>query len=252
MSLDSSLKKEKIVAIISGGLDSTVMLWFLHLQGYHISEALTFNYGQRHKKEIFYSKKIISSFMKEFDSLRHNIIDLSSIGKEISMGSITGNEKVPQDMYDNENQRITIVPNRNMIFLSIAAGRAITIGANLIGYAAHASDYSVYPDCRPEFIEQLDKAIYLGNLWNPVNIIAPFKNMTKTEIVKLGLELNVPLELTWSCYEGKKNPCLKCGTCLERTEAFLLNQVEDPAVKDWDKAINQYNQIKSKQEIDTN
>ncbi|MHA2253134.1 MAG: 7-cyano-7-deazaguanine synthase QueC [Candidatus Kariarchaeaceae archaeon] len=231
-----------IKQIISGGLDSTAMLWYLASEGYDILEAITFNYGQRHRIETQYATKIIDQFQETFTLVAHQIVDISSIGNLIAKGSLTGSNEVPHDMYDSENQRVTVVPNRNMIFISIATGRAVTLGANYVGYAAHASDYSVYPDCRPDFIEQLDKAIYLGNLWDPVNLIAPFQNKSKTDIVTLGLQLNVPFELTWSCYEGLARPCLKCGTCLERTEAFQNNNTRDPALseEEWKEAQEFY------------
>lgn len=242
------MKNKKVTAIISGGLDSSTMLWYLHSEGYEIAELLTFNYGQRHDNETENAKKIVNQFNKDNYSVNHKIVDISSIKELIAKGSITGDDSTPHDMYDSENQRVTVVPNRNMIFLSIAAGRAVTLGASFVGYAAHASDHAVYPDCRPEFIEALDKALYLGNLWDPVNLIAPFKDKTKAEIVKLAVELKVPLHLTWSCYEGGDEPCLNCGTCLERTEAFLQNNMPDPAISDelWIDAVKFYDNKKSK------
>ena len=234
-----SLMTKSIVVVISGGLDSSTMLWHLADQGYNIKEAISFSYCQRHSKELEFSKKIVAEFGKEYYEISHQIVDLSNIGKLIASGSLTGDTEVPHEIYDSENQKLTIVPNRNMIFLSIAAGRAITLKADHIGYAAHASDYSVYPDCRPEFIEKLNEALYQGNLWTPVSLVAPFQNITKEEVVKIGTALKLPYELTWSCYEGNQSPCLKCGTCVERTEAFLNNNLQDPALtnKQWDEAV---------------
>ncbi len=232
--------KKKIVVIVSGGLDSTTLLWYLQSRDHVVQEVLTFDYGQRHRKEIDHSKKVVQRFREVFDHhVGHVVVNLRSIRELIAKGALFGEDDVPHEMYDTETQRVTIVPNRNMIMISIAVGRAVTIGAQYVGYAAHASDYEVYPDCRPEFVEQLDKAIYLGNLWTPVHLIAPFVTRTKAELVKLGNELGVPFELTWSCYEGKERPCLSCGTCLERTEAFLKNDLVDPALssKEWDSAV---------------
>ena len=227
---------KSVIAVVSGGIDSTTLLWYLHHHDYQITETITFNYGQRHVKELESSIEVVKAFKKEFNvDLPHQVIDIGSIGKLLNSGALTGDEAVPHEMYDQKSQRVTIVPNRNMIFLSIAAGRAVALGARYVAYAAHASDYSVYPDCRPEFIEQMDKALYLGNLWTPINILAPFKDLTKVEVVQVGLKLSVPYEKTWSCYEGKENPCLRCGTCLERTEAFLKNESIDPSLdeKEW-------------------
>jgi len=236
----------KVLPIVSGGIDSTTMLWYLKDRGAIIKEVLTVDYGQKHRKEIEMAKKIVNRFNEEFGlSVNHLIIDMSFLQKLLK-SALTGDKEVPKEMYDAENQKVTVVPNRNMILISVAAGRAISIGAELVAYAAHASDYEVYPDCRPEFVEALDKALRLGNLWTPVGVIAPFVRYTKAEIVKLGLKLRVPYELTWSCYEGKERPCLECGTCLERTEAFLINKFKDPALTDeeWSLAVKLYEKHK--------
>lgn len=236
------MNQKSIVAILSGGLDSSAMLWYLQNSGFVIKEIITFNYGQRHSKEVQNAKLVVEEFIKSYYNVNHQIVDMTNIGKLISKGSLTGGEDVPHETYDAESQRITIVPNRNMIFLSIAAGRAISIDAKAIGYAAHSSDYSVYPDCRPEFIELMNKTLYQGNLWDPVELIAPFQHLSKIDVVKIGLDLNVPFHLTWSCYEGKNDPCLECGTCLERTEAFFKNNVQDPAINDekWADALGYF------------
>lgn len=233
---------ESVVAIVSGGLDSSTMLWHLEDKKIKIVEALSFDYGQRHRKELYHVKKIIEKFSKEFYEINHQTVNVSSINSLIAKGSITSTEEVPKEMYDTATQRKTIVPNRNMIFISISAGRAVTVGASHVAYAAHASDYEVYPDCRPEFIEAMDQALYLGNLWDPVRLYAPFQHNTKGDVVKRGLETHAPLELTWSCYEGKERPCLECGTCLERTESFLNNDIQDPALStdEWSHAIELY------------
>jgi 7-cyano-7-deazaguanine synthase len=133
-----------------------------------------------------------------------------------------------------------------MIFISIAAGYAVKIKAREVYYAAHKSDYSIYPDCRNEFVKAVDTAVYLANLWNPVEVKAPFIEMTKKDVVALGLKLDVPYHLTWSCYEGRQNPCLSCGTCLERTEAFLLNDSRDPLLngREWEEAVKIYYRMK--------
>ncbi|TDA27831.1 MAG: 7-cyano-7-deazaguanine synthase QueC [Archaeoglobi archaeon] len=230
----------KAVLIFSGGLDSSTLLYHLLSKGYEVS-AVTFIYGQKHSKEIEFAKKLVEK-AKEIGKLDHRIVDISSIHDLISFGAITGNEKVPEGFYTEESQKVTIVPNRNMILLSIAAGYAVKIGAKEVYYAAHRSDYSIYPDCRKEFVKALDTAIYLGNLWNPVELKAPFIDKTKAEIVELGLRLKVPYEFTWSCYRGEERPCLSCGTCIERTEAFLLNGVRDPLLseKEWNRAVENY------------
>jgi 7-cyano-7-deazaguanine synthase len=234
----------KAVMLLSGGIDSSTLLYYLLNRGYEV-HALTFFYGQRHSREMDSAEKIVRAASK-VGSVSHMIVDISTIHSLISTGALTGEEEVPKAFYSEEVQKRTIVPNRNMILLSIAAGYAVKIGAQEVHYAAHLSDYSIYPDCRKEFVKALDTAVYLANVWTPVEVKAPFVDMTKDKIVKLGLELGVPYELTWSCYEGGERPCLSCGTCLERTEAFLLNGVKDPLLSDdeWDRAVKIYNEMK--------
>ena len=233
---------KKGVLILSGGIDSSTLLFYLLNEGYRV-HALTFNYGQRHVKEIEYAVKI-AEYAKKFGEVEHKVIDITSIHELISTGALTGSSEVPKGFYTDESQKITIVPNRNMILLSIAVGYAVKIRAKEVFYAAHRSDYAIYPDCRKEFVKALDTAVYLANIWTPVEIKAPFIDMTKSEIVALGLKLGVPYHLTWSCYEGKERPCLSCGTCLERTEAFLMNNTKDPLLTDeeWREAVRIYNE----------
>ncbi len=229
------------VMILSGGLDSTTLLWKLCYEGEKVY-ALTFNYGQRHKKEIEHAKKVVKKALEEGFKVKHEIVDISSISPLISSGALTGDSEVPHGFYTDEKQKITVVPNRNMIMLSIAVGFAVKKGEKEVYYAAHKSDYAIYPDCRKEFVKALDSAIYLATIFTPVELRAPFVDMTKAEVVALGLKIGVPYELTWSCYEGGDRPCLKCGTCLERTEAFMLNNVKDPMLTDeeWKIAVDEY------------
>ncbi|MEM0351034.1 MAG: 7-cyano-7-deazaguanine synthase QueC [Archaeoglobaceae archaeon] len=226
----------KAVLIFSGGIDSSTLLYHLLSKGLSVY-ALTFLYGQRHAREVESAKKVAREASK-LGFVEHKIVDITSIHELISKGAITGSEEVPEGYYTEEKQRVTIVPNRNMIFLSIAAGYAVKIGAKEVYYAAHKSD-QIYPDCKKEFVKAMDAAIYLANIWEPVELKAPFVDMTKAEIVALGLKLGVPYEMTWSCYVGGERPCLKCGTCVERTEAFLLNNSRDPLLseEEWDKAV---------------
>ncbi len=232
------------VMILSGGLDSTTLLWYLCSEGKEV-HALTFNYGQRHSREIEHAKKVVKAARDRGFKVNHELVDISSISHLIASGALTGKEEVPHGFYTDEIQKITVVPNRNMIMLSIAAGYAVKIGEKEVYYAAHKSDYAIYPDCRKEFVKALDTAIYLATLFTPVELKAPFVDMTKAEVVGLGLKLEVPYELTWSCYEGGDRPCLKCGTCLERTEAFLVNGVKDPLLNDeeWERAVEEYRKL---------
>ena len=121
----------------------------------------------------------------------------------------------------------TVVPNRNMIMLSVAAGVAIARKADVVSYAAHAGDHAIYPDCRADFAEAVDKAIHLAD-WHEVGLARPFVSMTKAEIAKRGHEIGAPMSSTWSCYEGGEVHCGKCGTCVERQEAFAIAGANDP------------------------
>ncbi len=232
------------VLIMSGGVDSTTLLWYL-MERYDEIHVITYIYGQRHRKEVEHAKRIVEK-AKERAKINHVIADISCIHGLIAKGALTGEEEVPEGFYTDESQKITIVPNRNMILLAIAVGYAVKVDEREVYYAAHKSDYAIYPDCRKEFVKALDTAVYLATD-RSVEVKAPFLDMTKAEVVKLGLELRVPYELTWSCYKGEERPCLKCGTCLERTEAFLLNGVKDPALSDeeWRRAVEIYERIKS-------
>ncbi len=214
----------KAVLILSGGVDSTTMLYRMRDEGYEV-HAITFNYAQRHKKEIDCARRI-ANLLK----VRHQVIDLSCISGLLGNSALLGGKEMPKCHYTEEAARQTIVPNRNMIMLSIAAGYAEAHEIPEIFYAAHMNDSAIYPDCRAEFVEAMKPAIRLATAWHPVELQAPFVNMTKAEIVKIGLELNVPYELTWSCYKGEEKPCRSCPTCIEREEAFALNQVVDPLI----------------------
>jgi 7-cyano-7-deazaguanine synthase len=121
----------------------------------------------------------------------------------------------------------TVVPNRNMILLALAGGHALSLGFDTIAYAAHAGDHTIYPDCRPEFADSMNKALGLAD-WKDLNLHRPYVEMTKSDIVSLGDRLDAPLHLTWSCYAGGEIHCGKCGTCVERKEAFELANIADP------------------------
>lgn len=213
----------KGIVIISGGLDSTTLLYWVLKHGYE-PHALSFDYGQRHKKELDFARKTCGKL-----GVYHKIVDLGSI-QELLKGSALTSEsvEVPEEHYSHESQKITIVPNRNAIMLNIAIGYAVSIGADEVFYAAHYNDRTIYPDCRWEFVESIKISAKLANDNPRLKIVAPFVHKTKAEIVKIGSELGVPFEDTWSCYKGNEKACGVCGTCRERIEAFQLNKLRDP------------------------
>lgn len=215
----------KAVVVLSGGLDSTTALYKAMFLGYECY-TISFNYGQKHKKELEAAKKI-ADLMK----ITHKEVDITSITDLISNSALTSNIKVPEGHYASENMKITVVPNRNMIMYSIAIGYAVNIKANVVVIGVHAGDHFIYPDCRPEFIKTLSSLAYLGNegfCLPDFKIYAPFLNIKKQDIVSLGNQLKVPFQLTWSCYKGGNKHCGVCGTDNERKEAFRLAKVPDP------------------------
>jgi len=214
---------EKCVVLLSGGIDSTVLMYSL-VESYEIW-PLTIGYGQRHHKEVMAARNVCEA-RGDWLLKRWKYLDLSNL-RFVLPSALTGVGEVPKGEYDKEIMSQTVVPNRNMIFLAIASGCAEGLGAEHVAYAAHSNDTVVYPDCRPEFVRSVGETIKLGT-GEKVSLLEPFVYKTKADIVTLGRKLNVPLKLTWSCYEGKELHCGVCSTCLERKEAFKKARVEDP------------------------
>ena len=211
----------KAVLIFSGGMDSTTLLYDLIHEGYEVS-AITFDYRQKHHKEIRCAEKTCKKLQ-----VPHKIIDVSVLN-DLAPSSLTRAQwDVPEGNYAEETMKQTVVPNRNMVFLSLAASYAIGIGAKDLFYAAHAGDHAIYPDCRLAFVSAMTTALHLCD-WNDVTLHAPYLMISKGDIVKKGLALNVDYVDTWSCYKGEDLPCGKCGACTERREAFGLAGVADP------------------------
>lgn len=219
--------------LLSGGIDSSTLLYHLINRRYDCL-PLTIDYGQKHIKEASAAKDVC---VKLGISLNWKYLDLSNL-KHLIQSALHGVGEIPSGHYSSEAQKLTVSPNRNMIFLAIAAGYAQTVGAEYVGYAAHSNDRAVYPDCRPEFVKSVGETVGLGT-GGAVEVLVPFVDWTKTRIVDYGVGLGVPYQLTWSCYCGEERPCLCCGTCLERTEAFDLAGHKDPALTDeeWDRGL---------------
>lgn len=218
--------KNNAVVIVSGGIDSSVLTFNAIKKGIKVY-PLTFIYGQKHSKEINSAKKIC-----EILDLKPRIIDISSI-KELLKGSALTDTSVeiPKVAAETKNYatlKTTVVPNRNAIFLAIAVGYAESIGVDMVLYGAHHSDRGVYPDCREEFVNAFENAERIANDNEKLMIEAPFVNMDKSQIIKLGSSLEVPFSDTWSCYVGTDLHCGKCSSCRERIRAFKDADVSDP------------------------
>jgi len=211
----------RTVLIYSGGLDSTVLLYHLRAEGHEV-RGLGIDYGQRHRRELEAAAAICRQL-----GIEYRIADLSTLRPLLGGSALTDDLAVPEGHYTDETMKQTVVPNRNMIMLAVAIGWAVSLRYDAVAYAAHAGDHTVYPDCRPEFAEAMDRAAALCD-WHRVRILRPFIDKTKADLVRLGASLGVPFERTWSCYRGGEYHCGRCGTCVERREAFALAGVADP------------------------
>ncbi len=212
---------KKAVSLLSGGLDSTTVLYYAIDQGYNVT-AFTFDYGQRHSREIEASKLIAKKAGVEQKIFK---IDLRQIGGS----ALTSSIDIP-DHSDDGNIPVTYVPSRNIIFLSIAASFAETIGSNNLFIGANAIDYSGYPDCRPEFYASMIRTLSSGTkigIEKGFDINVPLQRMSKAEIVRLAVNLQAPIELTTSCYRGGKKACGKCDSCYLRLRGFVEAGIPD-------------------------
>lgn len=231
----------KSVVLLSGGLDSTTLLVERLRAGREVL-PISFHYMQRHSHELLAAHDICAYY-----NLKTKIVAVPALN-DVAFGSssqLGGGPDVPHGHYADESMKVTVVPNRNMVMLSLAVAYAISRGAAEVCYAAHAGDHAIYPDCRPQFVEAVRFAIALCDYPTRTPVLyTPFINMSKAQIVEMGVRLDVPYDLTWSCYdpkpaEKKYSPrhggypdrflhCGKCGTCVERREAFQLAGVVDP------------------------
>ena len=218
--------QSKALVINSGGMDSTTAVWEARGQGLEVS-TISFNYGQRHSLELEYAAATATSL-----GLQHDVIDLSGLTSILSESgsSLVSDEEVPEGHYAEDNMSKTIVPNRNMMMISIAGAVAVSRNITFVVMGVHAGDHAVYPDCRPEFIQHAKAAMLVGNskpseypneliISEPV-LLAPYVQLTKAEIAKIAIELKMPFETTYSCYKGGEFHCGRCGTCVERLEAI--------------------------------
>ncbi len=216
---------KRAIAIVSGGIDSVTLAYLLASEGFSL-HLLSFDYGQRHSRELEYARLCAERLDAEFD-----VVDISGVGRLLKGSALTDDVPVPHGHYAAPNMAITVVPNRNAILLSIAYGVAVAEGAEVVATGFHAGDHFVYPDCRPGFVrafDEMQREAVEGFGDESLRLYAPFVEKTKAEIVAVGARLGVPYADTWSCYEGGEVHCGLCGTCIERREAFESSGIPDP------------------------
>lgn len=211
---------------LSGGMDSTTMLSILlNEYGYKPDQifCLGFKYGSKHNK---YENRAAENIARYFD-VDYKLVDLTNIGNLLKSDLLISGGKIPEGHYSDKSMSKTVVPGRNIIFASILAGYAWSLGCESIALGVHLGDRAIYPDCTSEFIKSLDTCIYLGTE-KRIEVVAPLIKMNKIDICKKGLELKVPFSLTRTCYKDQDLSCGVCGSCNERLEAFKLNNAIDP------------------------
>lgn len=215
----------KTIVVCSGGLDSVALCHKVHREE-QLSGIVSFDYGQRHVKELEFAARCAERL-----KVPYHPIDIRGIGAHLGGSALTDNVDVPDGHYAEDTMKITIVPNRNAIMLSIAFGVAAARDVGAVATAVHGGDHFIYPDCRPGFIsafEDMQKAALDG--YADIRLYTPFVHLPKSEIVSAGEQVGTPFADTWSCYKGGELHCGCCGTCVERREAFHLAGITDPTV----------------------
>jgi len=216
-------KKERVVMIYSGGMDSYTLLMQMLSESCEV-HAISFNYGQRHSKELEFAKAVAAKH-----GFIHKIIDVSGINELLQGSSLTSDIDVPHGHYEEESMKATVVPNRNAIMLNMALGYAISVKADELYYGAHGGDHAIYPDCRPEFVSAMHALAQVCD-YHKVRVSAPYITLSKGEIAVIGRDLGIDYGMSWTCYEGGEKACGKCGACQERLEAMQFAGLVDPLV----------------------
>ncbi|GHO97031.1 7-cyano-7-deazaguanine synthase [Reticulibacter mediterranei] len=235
-----TVNRDRAVLIVSGGMDSCVLSHYYAAAGFNL-HLLSFDYGQKHVKELTYAEKYISDLRQRYSSgpkpleIKHTVIELpiSRLLTDSDSALINQGVKMPHGHYTDDSMKATVVPYRNPNMLLQAATVAWNEKAPIVAYAAHQGDYAQYPDCREVFVNAFDAMLSAAMNTTEIHVVSPFMHFTKAQIARLGASLNVPFELTWSCYEGGNEGhgdthCGACGTCVERYESFKNAGVVDP------------------------
>lgn len=212
----------RVVVLCSGGMDSVTALHWAQQQ-HEVCAAVSFDYGSKHNhREIPFAAEQAAKL-----GIPHRVIPLGFIGEYFSSDLLQTGGEIPEGHYAAENMRRTVVPFRNGIMLAVAGGLAESLGAEAVVIAAHTGDHTIYPDCREDFMEAMADALRFGT-YVKIRLLRPFIDMHKGEIAAEGVRLGVDFGRTWSCYKGGEVHCGKCGTCVERREAFMLAGLSDP------------------------
>lgn len=224
---------KKIVIGLSGGMDSATLLGMLLETNYEV-HACSFIYGSKHNK---FENEAVFNIVKYYQNLNLPVIlhpfEITRVFSGFKSNLLLNGGEIPEGHYEDENMKLTVVPGRNLIFASIMAGLAESIGAEAVALGVHAGDHAIYPDCRPDFINAL-RATILASSDKAVTVVCPLINMTKTDILQAGyynVTPPVPFHLTRTCYKDQPDPCGKCGSCVERAEAFEVLGIVDQTIK---------------------
>jgi 7-cyano-7-deazaguanine synthase len=212
----------KVVVLCSGGMDSVAALHWAARE-HAVAAAISFDYGAKHSARELPMAAVHAALL----GVRHEIVKMDFIDRLFTSSLLKSGGEIPEGHYEAENMKLTVVPFRNAVFLSIACGFAESAGAEALVIAAHGGDHAIYPDCREEFMAAMGDAMRLGT-YAGVRLLRPFIALTKGEIAAEGARLGVDFARTWSCYKGGERHCGRCGTCVERREAFLAAGVADP------------------------
>lgn len=215
----------KTLVVCSGGMDSVTLAYHVTCT-HHLSRLVSFNYGQRHSRELDCARAAADALSVPID-----VLDISTIGAHLSGSALTDDVEVPDGHYAEDSMKVTVVPNRNAIMMAIAFGIASARKLDAVATAVHGGDHFIYPDCRPGFIQafQTMQNEALDGL-GEIELYTPYVQRSKADIARDGAALSVPFAETWSCYKGGAVHCGRCGTCVERREAFALAGVDDPTV----------------------
>jgi 7-cyano-7-deazaguanine synthase len=214
----------KVVVLCSGGMDSVTALHWARAH-HDVRAVLSFDYGAKHNDcEIPFAKEHAKQI-----GAPHCLIPLDFIGKLFASDLLKSGGDIPEGHYADENMKRTVVPFRNGIMLAAACGLAESIEAEGLVIAAHGGDHAIYPDCREDFMRAMGNAMKFGT-YAKIELLRPFIAMSKADIANEGMKLGVDFERTWSCYKGGAIHCGKCGTCVERREAFQLAGIPDPTI----------------------